>query len=69
MTRGIVLGVALLVPALGLGPTTLDARAQPGPASSAATSTTTSLHVHVRGTAELQVAASSEPDGFSIRGS
>src|SRR5512132_900753 len=69
VTRGIVLGVALLVaPALGLGPMAIEARAQPGPAASAATGKASGLHVHVRGTAELQVAASSEPDGFSIRG-
>lgn len=68
LTRGIVLGAALLVSALGIGPLTLEARAQSGPAASAAPSTTTSLHVHVRGTAELQAAASSEPEGFSIRG-
>lgn len=68
VTRSIVLGVALLIPALGVGPMTLEARAQPGPAASAATGNASGLHVHVRGTAELQVAASSEPDGFSIRG-
>ena len=68
VARGIVLGFALLVPALGLGPTTPDARAQPAPATSAAPGSGSGLHVHVRGTAELQIAASSEPDGFSIRG-
>jgi GNAT superfamily N-acetyltransferase len=68
VARGIVLGFALLVPALGFAPTTPDARAQPAPAASAAPGAASGLHVHVRGTAELQVAASSEPDGFSIRG-
>ncbi|MEP7125891.1 MAG: carboxypeptidase regulatory-like domain-containing protein [Byssovorax sp.] len=68
LARAIVLGVALLVPALGLGPTTRDAQAQPASAPSAAPGSGSGLHVHVRGTAELQVAASSEPDGFSIRG-
>jgi hypothetical protein len=68
VARGIVLGFALLVPALGLGPTTSDARAQTAPAASGSPASGSGLHVHVRGTAELQIAASSEPDGFSIRG-
>lgn len=68
VARGIVLGVALLVSGLGFGPTTPSARAQPAPGASAAPGSGSGLHVHVRGTAELQVAASSETDGFSIRG-
>jgi len=68
VARGIVLGFALLVPTLGLGPTTSMARAQPVPATSAPGVAASGLHVHVRGTAELQAAASSEPEGFSIRG-
>ena len=68
VARGIVLGFALLAPTLGLGPTTPVARAQPVPAASTSAGASSGLHVHVRGTAELQAAASSEPNGFSIRG-
>ena len=67
VARGIVLGFALLVPGLGFDSTTPSAWAQPAPSASAAGSGS-GLHVHVRGTAELQVAVSSEPQGFSIRG-
>ena len=68
VARGIVLGFALLAPTLGLGPTTPVARAQPVPAASTSAGASSGFHVHVRGTAELQAAASSEPSGFSIRG-
>jgi hypothetical protein len=66
VARGIVLGFTLLVTGLGVDSTTQPAWGQPAPSASATAGP--GLHVHVRGTAELQVAVSSEPDGFSIRG-